>query len=134
MKGKKVLITGGLGFLGSNLAIRLVKEGAEVTILDNMLEGHGANLFNVEEIKGKIEIITGDVRDKDITERAVGGKEYIFHLAGQATAFLEVVGDVTVLDKHISIILAQLQVVDKSFLLVEGQLRQGSTNTLQPVI
>ena len=50
-KNTDILITGGLGFIGSNLAIRLVKYGAKVTLLDAMIEGHGGNLFNIESIK-----------------------------------------------------------------------------------
>jgi len=55
-KDKKVLITGGLGFLGSNLAISLVNLGAKVTLFDAMLPLYGGNFFNIEEIRDKIEV------------------------------------------------------------------------------
>ncbi len=83
MKGKQVLITGGLGFLGSNLAHELVKRGAEVTILDELVHGLGGNKFNVSGIKDKIKVAIGDVRDDKTVADAVKGKDYVFHLAGQ---------------------------------------------------
>jgi len=61
-KNKKVLISGGLGFLGSNLAPGLVNLGAEVTFLYAMLPLYGGNFFNIEEIKDKVEVIIGDNR------------------------------------------------------------------------
>jgi UDP-glucose 4-epimerase len=82
-KNKEVLITGGLGFIGSSLAIKLVKAGARVTILDAMIEGHGGNLFNIESIKDDVQINLSDVRNKNTMNYNVRNKEYIFHLAGQ---------------------------------------------------
>ena len=55
-RGKQVLITGGLGFIGSNLAMELVRLGASVTIVDNMLPRQGGNLFNVKEIESRVRI------------------------------------------------------------------------------
>ena len=80
---KKVLITGGLGFIGSNLAIKLVELGAEVTLLDAMIETHGGNMFNIEPIKNKITINFSDIRDENSMNYIVRDKDYIFHLAGQ---------------------------------------------------
>jgi UDP-glucose 4-epimerase len=82
-KNKEVLITGGLGFIGSSLAIKLVKAGARVTILDAMIEGHGGNLFNIESIKDDVQINLSDIRNKNTMNYNVRNKEYIFHLAGQ---------------------------------------------------
>ncbi|MDD2889021.1 MAG: GDP-mannose 4,6-dehydratase [bacterium] len=81
--GKKVLITGGLGFIGSNLAIKLVGAGAKVTLLDAMIPGHGGNLFNVESIKNDIIVNFSDIRDENSMNYIVREKDYIFHLAGQ---------------------------------------------------
>lgn len=81
--GKTVLVTGGLGFIGSNLTIRLVKLGARVTIVDNMMPRLGGNLFNVGEIADHIHINFSDVRDAHSMDYLVNGQEYIFHLAGQ---------------------------------------------------
>jgi len=65
--GKNVLITGGLGFIGSNLAIRLVKEGANVTLMDSRLTPYGANDFNIASIRNKVKLDEGDIRkEKDV--------------------------------------------------------------------
>ena len=80
--GKKVLITGGLGFIGSNLAKELVNLGADVTIIDSLIPDMGGNMFNVSTIKDKVEIITKDLRDTDVINELVKDKDYIFNLAG----------------------------------------------------
>jgi len=82
-KDKKILITGGLGFIGSTLCIRLVKLGSKITILDSMMPGHGGNIFNIAPVKNDVEIIEADIRDEEIINKAVKNKHYIFHLAGQ---------------------------------------------------
>ncbi len=82
-KDKKIFITGGLGFIGSNLAIKLVELGAKVTLLDAMIEGHGGNIFNIEPIKDKVNINFSDIRDEISMNYMVRDKDYIFHLAGQ---------------------------------------------------
>ncbi len=82
-EGKKVLITGGLGFIGSNLAIKLVELGAEVTLVDNMMPRQGGNLFNIEPIADKVHVNFSDVRDQCSMNYLVREKDYIFHLAGQ---------------------------------------------------
>jgi UDP-glucose 4-epimerase len=84
-KGKRVTITGGMGFLGSNLAHRLVEAGADVTILDNMHEDYGANEFNLEGIRDQVRIIRGDVRSEVDVSRAVSGRAVIYHLAAQVS-------------------------------------------------
>jgi UDP-glucose 4-epimerase len=82
-RDRRVLITGGLGFLGSNLAIRLVELGALVTILDAMVEDHGGNLYNIEPVRDHVAINFSDVRDEYGLRYLVRGQDYIFHLAGQ---------------------------------------------------
>jgi len=84
-QGKKILITGGLGFIGSNLAIRLVKYGVDVTIVDSLIPDYGGNLFNIEEIKDKVHVNIADVRDRSSMNYLVRGKDYIFNLAGQVS-------------------------------------------------
>ena len=81
--GKRVLITGGLGFIGSNLAIRLVNLGADVTLVDNMMPRQGGNLFNVSEIAHRVHINFSDVRNELSMNYLVKDQDYIFHLAGQ---------------------------------------------------
>jgi len=80
---KKILITGGLGFIGSSLALKLVEQDAKVTIVDSMLPALGGNLFNVESIQDKIKINFSDIRDENSMRYLVRDQEYIFHLAGQ---------------------------------------------------
>jgi UDP-glucose 4-epimerase len=83
--GKRILITGGLGFIGSNLAIRLVHEGARVTLCDAMIAGYGGNPANVREIRSEVEIDTSDVRDEEAMARLVAGRDIVFHLAAQVS-------------------------------------------------
>lgn len=83
--GSKVLITGGMGFIGSNLAIRLLEEGADVTILDSMLDDYGANLYNIEPVKNRLSINFSDMRDEHSLRYLVRGKDFIFNLAGQVS-------------------------------------------------
>ncbi len=80
---RRVLITGGLGFLGSNLALRLVDLGARVTLVDAMLPELGGNLFNVAPAASRMRISDGDIRDPDAMRAAVAGQDFVFHLAGQ---------------------------------------------------
>lgn len=79
---KKVLITGGLGFIGSTLAHRLVQFGAEVLLVDSLLPDYGGNLFNVEDIKDKVKINITDVRDEAGMYYLVKGQDFMFNLAG----------------------------------------------------
>ncbi|MBI3891755.1 MAG: NAD-dependent epimerase/dehydratase family protein [Candidatus Wallbacteria bacterium] len=81
-RGKRCLITGGLGFIGSNLAERLSGYGAWVTVVDSLIEGYGGNLFNVESIKDRVRINISDVRDQSSTNWLVRGQDYLFNLAG----------------------------------------------------
>ena len=83
IKNKKVLILGGLGMIGSNLAHKLVSLGAEVTIVDSFIEPFGANLFNISDIKNKVILNIADIRDKEAMKVLVKDKNIIFNLAGQ---------------------------------------------------
>lgn len=83
--GAKVLITGGLGFIGSNLAHRLVELGADVLIVDSLIPEYGGNLFNVRGIEDRVRINIADVRDASSMSYLVKGQHYIFNLAGQVS-------------------------------------------------
>jgi UDP-glucose 4-epimerase len=85
LAGKKVLITGGLGFIGSNLAIRLVREGATVSLCDAMIEGYGGNFANIREVRSEVEAHIADVRDEAEMADLVEGKDVVFHLAAQVS-------------------------------------------------
>jgi len=87
-KDKKILITGGLGFIGSNLAIKLVENGANVTLADAMIADYGGNLFNIEPIKEEVKINYNNITDKEAMEMLVREKDYIFHFAGQVSHVL----------------------------------------------
>jgi len=88
LAGKNVLITGGLGFIGSNLAIRLLSDGARVALCDAMIEGYGGNLANVREVLHDLDIHISDVRDEEEMARLVEGRDVVFHLAAQVSHVL----------------------------------------------
>ena len=90
--GKEILITGGLGFIGSNLARRLVSQGANLTLVDSLIPQYGGNTFNIDDIKNKVAVNVCDVRDTFAMEHLIQGKEYLFNLAGQ-TSHLDSMAD-----------------------------------------
>ncbi len=85
IQNSKVLITGGAGFIGSNIAHALVKTGARVTVLDAMLPLYGGNLFNLAGIREEVEFVEGDIRDKELVAKLVKGKGVVFNLAAQVS-------------------------------------------------
>lgn len=84
-KNKKILITGGLGFIGSNLALRLLSLGACVTVVDSLIPQYGGNLFNIKGIEDRIRVNISDVRDVHSMPFLVKGKDWLFNLAGQTS-------------------------------------------------
>jgi len=82
-ENKEILITGGLGFIGSNLCIALVSQGARVTLVDNMLPRQGGNLINIEPVKDMVKVNFSDVRNQLSMDHLVQSKDVVFHLAGQ---------------------------------------------------
>lgn len=80
----KVLITGGAGFIGSNLALQLIQKGYDVTVLDNLSEQiHGSESDLLRSIEGKVTFIKGDVRNRADWERALENQQIIVHLAAE---------------------------------------------------
>jgi UDP-glucose 4-epimerase len=79
------LITGGLGFIGSNLARRLVELGARVTLVDSLIPEYGGNLFNIAGIEDKVRVNIADVRDEYSMDYLVQGRDFLFNLAGQTS-------------------------------------------------
>jgi UDP-glucose 4-epimerase len=83
--GRAVLVTGGLGFIGSNLALRLRELGARVTIVDALIPQHGGDLRNLDPHRGDFRIEITDLRHNATLPAQVRGQEVIFHLAGQVS-------------------------------------------------
>jgi len=83
--GRRVLVTGGLGFIGSNLSRELVALGARVTIVDALIPDYGGNRFNIDGIEDRLRLDVVDVRDRDAVAGLVRGQEVIFNLAGQVS-------------------------------------------------
>ena len=82
---QRVLITGGLGFIGSNLARRLVGLGAKVTLADSLIPEYGGNRANIADIKSRVEVNIADVRDPHAMSHLVRGQDFLFNLAGQTS-------------------------------------------------
>ena len=82
---RRVIITGGLGFIGSNLARRLVRAGAEVTLVDSLIPEYGGNLQNISDIRDAVTINISDVRDRHGFRALVKGQDVLFNLAGQTS-------------------------------------------------
>ena len=81
-RNSRVLITGGLGFVGSNLAIRLANEGAQVSIVDNLGSEGGGNRYNIAGLEERLAIRLVDIRDESAMGEVVHGQDYLFNLAG----------------------------------------------------
>jgi UDP-glucose 4-epimerase len=82
---RRVLITGGLGFIGSNLAHRLVNLGAQVTLLDSLVPEYGGNLFNIAGLEDRVRVNISDVRDPHAMRYLLQGQDCLFNLAGQTS-------------------------------------------------
>ncbi len=85
MKGKNVMITGGLGFIGSNLAHRCLAEGAKVTIYDCLDPHSGGNLYNVADIKNDVEIVYGDILNYDEVSKKIVDVDVLFNCAASTS-------------------------------------------------
>ena len=81
----KCLITGGLGFIGSNLARRLVHEGHSVTLVDSLIPSYGGNLANIKDIANRVTVNISDIRDPYATRALLHGVDIVFNLAGQTS-------------------------------------------------
>lgn len=80
-----MLITGGLGFIGSSLARALVEQGAQVTLADSLIPQYGGNTYNINDIRDKVTVNVCDVRDRFAMAYLLQGKDYLFNLAGQTS-------------------------------------------------
>lgn len=84
-EGRSILVTGGLGFIGSNLARRLVELGVKVTLVDSLIPEYGGSLFNIAGIEDRVRVNISDVRDEHSMKYLVKGQDYLFNLAGQTS-------------------------------------------------
>jgi UDP-glucose 4-epimerase len=84
-RGRRVLVTGGLGFIGSNLARRLVELGADVVLVDSLIAEYGGNLANIAGIEDAVRVNISDVRDQHSFRSLIRGQEVLFNLAGQTS-------------------------------------------------
>ena len=129
----RVLITGGLGFIGSNLAHRLVSEGAKVTLCDAMIQGYGGNPANIREIQDRVSVDTSDVRDTSAMERLVRGQDVIFHLAAQVSHVMSLSNpypDIDINIKGTAVLLEACRKANPQVLLV----RSGTRGQYGPAV
>lgn len=111
---KRILITGGGGFIGSAMARALVAQGAEVTIVDSLIPTYGGNLFNLEGVKSQLTINICDVRDPYAMSYLIKGKDYLFNLAGQTSHMDSMTDPKTDLEINASAQLSILEACRKS--------------------
>jgi UDP-glucose 4-epimerase len=84
-RGRRCLITGGLGFIGSTLARALVEAGADVLLVDSLIPEYGGSIANIEGIEDRVTVNVSDVRDEHSLRQLVRGQDYLFNLAGQTS-------------------------------------------------
>ena len=84
-RGRRVMITGGLGFIGSNIARRLADLGADVLLMDSLIPDFGGNFFNIDGFADRVRVNIADVRQESTMNHLVRDREVIFNLAGQVS-------------------------------------------------
>lgn len=133
LAGASVLITGGMGFIGSSYARRCLDDGAHVRVLDCFLAGSGANRANLEGILDRVEFIEGDVRDAALVSKAVRGTDLILHSAAQTSHTRSMEDALLTLDVNIRGTLQLLEAVRES--QADPKLvHVGTTTQLGPMI
>jgi len=109
IKNKNILITGGAGFIGSNLARRLVADGNTITVADSLIPEYGGNSRNLKDIQNKISFSLSDVRDVAAINDLIKGHDYLFNLAGQTSHLDSMHDPITDLDINAK---AQLSILE----------------------
>jgi dTDP-glucose 4,6-dehydratase/UDP-glucose 4-epimerase len=105
----RILITGGIGFIGSSLARRVIGLGARVTLVDSLIPQYGGNLQNIADIRERVNVNVCDVRDRFAMEYLVQNQDYLFNLAGQTSHMDSMTDPQTDLDINAS---AQLSILE----------------------
>ena len=142
-RGRRVLITGGAGMLGSAIALKLVPLGARVTVLDAMFPDYGGNAFNLSEVQRDIEFVQGDIRDAALMRKCVEHAEYVFNLAAQVSYIdsnTDMLGDLDINARGQITFLeacrvtgAHQRVVFASSRFVYGRIESNPVNELHPL-
>src|SRR5436305_3599006 len=107
--GANVLITGGLGFIGSSLARQLVALRAKVTLVDSLIPEYGGNLFNIHDIRDQVDVDLTDVRDTAAMSSLIRKRQFLFNLAGQTSHLDSMTDPVTDLNINAA---AQLHILE----------------------
>lgn len=102
MTRARYLVTGGAGFIGSHIAETLLREGASVRVFDNLATGRQRNIEALKKLQGELEIISGDLRNRDAVQEAVAGVEVVFHQAALASVPRSIADPVTSLETNIN--------------------------------
>jgi UDP-glucose 4-epimerase len=136
-KGRPVLVTGGLGFIGSNLTRTLVALGARVTVLDSLHEKYGGNRFNLDGLLDQVELLEFDQGDEKALGRVVGRFDTIFNMVGQVNhvdsmenPYLDLYTNVTA---HVSLLEACRKHSPKAKILFAGTRGQYGRPAVSPV-
>lgn len=136
-RGRSVLVTGGLGFIGSNLARTLVKLGADVTVADNLHEKYGGNRFNLDGVVNRVEVLELDQCDEKAMHKVVSGFDTIFNMVGQVNhvdsmenPYLDLHTNVTA---HVSLLEACRKHSPKAKILFAGTRGQYGRPSVSPV-
>lgn len=85
LRGARVVVTGGLGLIGSSLARRLVELGSDVLLIDNMMPEGGANLANIAAFRDRVQVNIADIRDREAMHSLLAGRDFLFDLAAQTS-------------------------------------------------
>ena len=112
-KNAKVLITGGLGFIGSNLGRKLVSQEAKVTLVDSLMTHYGGNKFNIDDFRDEVSVKICDVRDSFAMAALIQDQDYLFNLAGQTSHLDSMTDPHTDLDINAAAQLSILEVCRK---------------------
>ncbi|HJT46502.1 MAG TPA: NAD-dependent epimerase/dehydratase family protein [Chthoniobacterales bacterium] len=107
--GADVLVTGGLGFIGSALARRLVQLRAKITLVDSLISEYGGNLFNIHDIRDRVTVDVTDVRDAAAMSSLIKNRQFLFNLAGQTSHLDSMTDPITDLNINAA---AQLQILE----------------------